>query len=111
LKSRLKKLKKVYKNQNLAILRRPQFIGNNLHRGRYLKPLDMDENRISLAPPPICVDATMDTLAAFSSPFGVITGMGVGPTLARTAERMTTTLLKAIKEKVEEEIAESKENP
>lgn len=109
MRGRLKKLKKAYKNPNLAILRRPKFIGKNIHRGTNLKPLEMDENKISLTLPPIDVDATTDALAAFSSPFGFLTGLGAGPTLVRMSERMTTTLLKAIKEKAEES-EESKEN-
>jgi len=109
LKNRLKKLKQTYKKQDLAILRRPQFIGNNIHRDRCLKPLKISENEIQLKPPAIDVDATTDVVAAFSSPFGLLTGMGAGPTLARLAERMTTTLLRAIKEKAQE-MEESKEN-
>lgn len=105
----LKRLKEESKTPDLAILRRPQFIGKNIHRGRYLKPVEIDENRILLTPPPIDVDATRDVLAAFSSPFGIFTGMGAWPTLARVSERMTMALLKAIREKAEE-MKESKEN-
>lgn len=111
MKRRLKNRKKAHKNKSLAILRRPQFIDENIHRGRYLKLLEIDGNKISLNPPPIDIDATTDVIAEFSSPFGFLTGMGAGHILARIAEKMTTTFLKAIKEKADEEMVESKENP
>ena len=110
MKYRLKKRKKAVKHRNLSILRRPQFIGRNIHHSRYMKPLELDENKISLTPPPIDVDATADVNVGFSTPFGFLTGWDAGPTLARMSERMTMALLKAIKEKAEE-LEESKENP
>lgn len=107
---RLKKIKNAVKHRNLPILRRPQFIGRNIHRGRYMKPLELDENKISLTPPPIDVDATTDILIGFSTPFGFLTGMGSGPTLARVSNRMTMALLKAIKERAAK-MAELREKP
>jgi len=110
LKYGLKKINKMVKQQNLSILRRPQFIGRNIHRRRYMKPIKLDDDKISLTPPQIDIDATADVLVGFSTPFGFLTGMGPGTALARLSNRMIMALMKTIEEKARE-IAESKENP